>query len=176
MAAVEARRRPFVALITSDHGESLGEDGRWFHGGSLAPELLAIPLVLVGNGIAGSAVASPVGHADLAPTLLAAASVSCTDCRGSDLRLEAPTRVVEGALPPRLAYRTDGRYKLVVDFQTGRRSLYDRLSDSSERHDLAASEADLAQALATGLALPGRAPEPAPEQLERLRALGYVGG
>lgn len=176
MAAVEARRRPFVALITSDHGESLGEDGRWFHGGSLAPELLAIPLVLVGNGIAGSAVASPVGHSDLAPTLLAAASVSCTDCRGSDLRLEAPTRVVEGALPPHLAYRTDGRYKLVVDFQSGRRSLYDRLSDSSERHDLAASEADLAQALATGLALPGRAPEPAPEQLERLRALGYVGG
>jgi arylsulfatase A-like enzyme len=176
IAAFEARRRPFVAFITSDHGESLGEEGRWFHGGSLAPELLAIPLVLVGNGVAGGAVASPVGHADLAPTLLAAASASCADCRGSDLRLETPTGIVEGALPPRLAYRTDGRYKLLVDFETGRRSLYDRVSDPSERHDLAAAEADLAQSLATGLALPGRAPEPAPEQLERLRALGYVGG
>jgi hypothetical protein len=174
IAAFETRRRPFLALITSDHGESLGEEGRWFHGGSLAPELLAIPLVLVGNGVAGSAVASPVGHADLAPTLLAAAAISCADCRGSDLRQEAPTRVVEGALPPRLAYRTDGRYKLLVDFETGRRSLYDRLSDPSEHHDLAAAEADLAQAFATGLTSPGRLPKPSPEQLERLRALGYV--
>ena len=175
IAAVEARRRPFLAMITSDHGESLGEDGRWFHGGSLAPELLAIPLVLVGNGIEGGAVASPVGHAALAPTLLAAASVPCEECRGADLRQDSPTRVVEGALPPRFAYRTDGRYKLLLDYETGRRSLYDRLSDPAERHDIAATAPDLAEALATALTHPVRPPDPPPEQLERLRALGYVG-
>jgi hypothetical protein len=175
LAALAARHGAFLAVITSDHGESLGEDGRWFHGGSLAPELLAIPLVIVGNGIEPDAVASAVGHAAIAPTLLAAASIPCNECGGPDLRREAPPRVVEGALPPRFAYRTDGRYKLLVDVGTGRRFLYDLLSDPAERHDISATAPDLTEALAFGLAAPGRSPVPSPEQVERLRALGYTG-
>jgi arylsulfatase A-like enzyme len=175
IAAVEARGRPFLAVVTSDHGESLGEDGRWFHGGSLAPELLAIPLVLVGNGLERGVIASPVGHAALGPTLLAAASVPCEECRAADLGRDVPTRLVEGALPPRFAYSTDGRYKLLVDLETGRRSLYDRLSDPAERHDVAATEPGRMEALAAALTPPDRLSEPSPAQQERLRALGYLG-
>jgi phosphoglycerol transferase MdoB-like AlkP superfamily enzyme len=35
-----------VVVLTSDHGESLGEDGRWGHGNALHPELLRVPLII----------------------------------------------------------------------------------------------------------------------------------
>jgi len=35
-----------VVILTADHGESLGEDGRWGHGNALHPELLRIPLIV----------------------------------------------------------------------------------------------------------------------------------
>jgi hypothetical protein len=50
VAALRARG-PFLALITADHGESLGEGTRWFHGQTLAPELLRVPLLALGEGV-----------------------------------------------------------------------------------------------------------------------------
>jgi hypothetical protein len=35
-----------VVVLTADHGESLGEDGRWGHGNVLHPELMRIPLII----------------------------------------------------------------------------------------------------------------------------------
>jgi hypothetical protein len=35
-----------VVVVTSDHGESLGEDGRWGHGNALHPEVVRIPLII----------------------------------------------------------------------------------------------------------------------------------
>lgn len=35
-----------VLVLTSDHGESLGEDGRWGHGNALHPEVVQIPLII----------------------------------------------------------------------------------------------------------------------------------
>ena len=35
-----------VVVLTADHGESLGEDGRWGHGNALHPELMRIPLII----------------------------------------------------------------------------------------------------------------------------------
>jgi hypothetical protein len=48
-----------VLVVTSDHGESLGEDGRWGHGRALAPEVLQVPLAIrgCGGGRSGGAVA-----------------------------------------------------------------------------------------------------------------------
>jgi arylsulfatase A-like enzyme len=174
IAGVAARGRPFLAIVTSDHGESLGESRRWFHGKTLAPELLAVPLVLAGAGVEPGTADTPVGHATIAPTLLAAASARRDGGAGPDLRRDTAPMVVEGALPPRFAYRTDGRYKVLVDFQTGRRLLYDRLFDPAERRDIAGVEPSLVDALASGLAPPGAAHVSAPEHAERLRALGYI--
>ena len=39
-------------VLTSDHGELLGEGGVWGHGRSLAPELLRVPLAIRGPGLA----------------------------------------------------------------------------------------------------------------------------
>ena len=170
-----ARGRPFLAVLTADHGESLGEDGRWFHGGSLAPELLAVPLVIVGTGVAPATVSPPVGHAAIAPTLLAAATEPGATNAGPDLRREVGAGVVEGSLPPRLAYRLNGRYKLLLDLESGRRSLYDRWADPAERQDIATRAPQLAEILALGLTADPPWHEPSPEDVERLRSLGYAG-
>ncbi|MFI5344897.1 MAG: sulfatase-like hydrolase/transferase [Elusimicrobiota bacterium] len=35
-----------VVVLTSDHGDSLGEDGRWGHAYTLFPEILRVPLII----------------------------------------------------------------------------------------------------------------------------------
>ncbi len=59
-----------VVVLTSDHGESLGERDCWGHGLNLYQEALHVPLLIRGPGIASGAVEEPVQHLDLAPTLL----------------------------------------------------------------------------------------------------------
>ena len=77
--------------------------------------------------------------------------------------------------PPQLAFRIAGRYKLVMDLQTRRRQLFDRIEDPGERHDLAGERAIVAEAMTAGLNGVASEPRPDPESLERLRALGYTG-
>ncbi len=56
-----------IFVITSDHGEHLGEGGLVDHHGSLSEELLRVPLVIYGRGVAaGKKVASPVSTANIA--------------------------------------------------------------------------------------------------------------
>ncbi|MEO1087910.1 MAG: sulfatase-like hydrolase/transferase [Acidobacteriota bacterium] len=72
----ERRARKTATLLTSDHGESLGEDGRGGHA-SLESQLLHIPMLLAlpdGRG-AGLEVESRVRLYDVAPTLLEIAGV-----------------------------------------------------------------------------------------------------
>lgn len=60
-----------VVVITSDHGESLGEHGLRYHAASLYLPELHVPLMIVGPGVrAGVRVSQPVGLRDLAATLL----------------------------------------------------------------------------------------------------------
>jgi arylsulfatase A-like enzyme len=60
-----------VVVFTSDHGEEFLEHGFLGHGAHLHPEVLRVPLILRGPGLAhGRRVAEPVGHVDLMPTLL----------------------------------------------------------------------------------------------------------
>ena len=174
LAAAAGWGRPFLAIVTADHGESLGEEGRWFHGGSLAPELLAVPLLVMGEGVAPGRVRGPAGHASIGPTLLAAAG-SPPRPGIADLRSGDGVEAVEGALPPYLSYRVSRGFKVVVDHRSGRRSLFSLKDDAREIRDLAAEKADLAGILAAGLTDPERPGKPSPEQVERLRALGYAG-
>ena len=175
LAAAAEWGRPFVAIITADHGESLGESGRWFHGQTLAPELLAVPLLVLGQGVKPGRVATPVGHTAIPRTLLAAAGITCPECSGPDLRLEEGNGVVEGGLPPDLSYRVAGRFKLIVNHHSGARSLFNLMKDPAERRDVSAAHPSLVEALAAGLGSVGFPGPPPAEQLERLRSLGYAG-
>jgi choline-sulfatase len=174
-----ARERPWLAIITSDHGESLGESGRWFHGGSLARELLEVPLLVAGTGIEPGRFDDVVGHADVPTTVAAAAGLDCPACprRGLDLRTSRGGGTAEGGLPPHLRYRIENDLKLVLDAESGRRQLFDLRMDPEEAHDLAPRLADIASDFVArmGGERHTEAFQPSPEDLERLRSVGYVG-
>jgi arylsulfatase A-like enzyme len=58
-------------IVTSDHGEEFLEHGFIGHGGNLHPEVVRVPLLVRGPGVAGGRrITAPVGHADLMPTIL----------------------------------------------------------------------------------------------------------
>lgn len=64
-----------LLIVTSDHGEELGDHGRWGHGHTLYEELLHVPLVIrwPGHFDGGGRVSHPVHLVDLAPTIARAA-------------------------------------------------------------------------------------------------------
>ncbi|MEE9608922.1 MAG: sulfatase [Myxococcota bacterium] len=66
-----------VLVFTSDHGDAFLEHGFWGHGAEVYSETTHVPLVFHGPGVArGRRVSVPVGHVDLAPTLLELAGVA----------------------------------------------------------------------------------------------------
>jgi arylsulfatase A-like enzyme len=164
-------RRPTLSIVTSDHGESLGENDRWFHGRAYAPEVLAVPLIVLGDGTVAGRVPGPVGAPSIRRTFLQAAGLDCKACPGSDLRTGEGDESVEGALPPLWRYRVEGRYKLVMARGEPPR-LFDLAADPLEQRDLAGEKRDLAAALAARSQDEGGRPGDA---FRELRALGYVG-
>ncbi|HVS13709.1 MAG TPA: sulfatase-like hydrolase/transferase [Thermoanaerobaculia bacterium] len=68
-----------LVVVTSDHGESLGEHGEETHGLFAYDATLRVPLVLWGPGIPGARTAIGAGHVDLVPTLLDALGVATPD-------------------------------------------------------------------------------------------------
>ena len=58
-----------VVIVTSDHGDMLGDRGLWFKM-SFFERSLRVPLIMAGPGIANRAVDNACSHLDLLPTLL----------------------------------------------------------------------------------------------------------
>ena len=181
-----------LVVLTSDHGEELFERDGFEHGHTLYQELLHVPLVIWGPGLAASRIASPVSLVDVLPTALDALGIpKPADLDGVSLWPAVRT----GAEPPHrdlfaqaTLYGPRRRaviawpYKLIVDLRTGHRELYDLSLDPRERRDLAPTQARLADELAAVIArrFSSRAPAPReraeldPQTLEELRALGYL--
>jgi arylsulfatase len=83
----------FDYVITlSDHGEFLGEDGRWNHVYGLNPELVKIPLVISGNKIRNERRPEVVNLHDVYATILACAGVENTNRGVNLLEAEIPKR------------------------------------------------------------------------------------
>jgi arylsulfatase A-like enzyme len=61
-----------LVVLAGDHGESLGEEGVWGHSRSVAPEVLAVPLLLrwTGELPSGRSVSDPVNLVDILSTIL----------------------------------------------------------------------------------------------------------
>jgi hypothetical protein len=59
-----------VIVFTGDHGESLGDDGRFGHGYGFADVATHVPFALVGPGIPASTREAPSLHADVLRTLV----------------------------------------------------------------------------------------------------------
>jgi arylsulfatase A-like enzyme len=191
-----------VIVLTSDHGESLGEHDYYFdHGEDVFEPSLAIPLILVASGAApGTRVDAFASTLDIVPTILDAVKVSYPpDLAGTSL---LPVARGESRGPDRLFAQNDRnlsatwdrRFKLVATpVGDGRRlALYDRAKDPGETkdvsrprpEDLRQQRRELEQHLdradrewaATRRLTEGAAGEPkmSAEACEKLKALGYV--
>jgi arylsulfatase A-like enzyme len=136
-----------VVLLTSDHGESLGEHDYYFdHGEDLFDPSLRVPLIVkVPGGPPGRRSATLASTLDVVPTLLDAVKVSYpADLSGRSL-LPAVTGE-DRAAPERLYGQNDrnlsavfdARFKVVATPQgEGRRlALYDRRPDPGETRDV----------------------------------------
>ena len=102
-------------IVTSDHGEELGERGGWQHDQSVYEELLHVPLVVrfPEDQFAGTRVSAPVGLIDVAPTLLEV------------LGVEAPAAYRGRSLLPLLSgKREPGREPRFLSFRHNVRKYY----------------------------------------------------
>jgi arylsulfatase A-like enzyme len=186
-----------AVIVTADHGEALLEHGWIGHNAQLYEESTRVPLIIrlpEGRGPRGLRLAGLADLVDLAPTI-----ADLFGLRGDPKLRELRGRSLLPALAggpgkpvvlmrssgdrPRHAVR-DARFKLIHDSASGRDELYDLDADPKERTDLAAGQplraAYYRQSLHAWLLGLERA-EPSdqettltPEQLENLRALGYV--
>jgi arylsulfatase A-like enzyme/Flp pilus assembly protein TadD len=181
-----------VVIVTSDHGEGLGDHGEDQHSILLYLEAIKVPLLLklpssVG---AGSTVTAPAQLSDILPTVTALLGLPTPEAvSGSSLltldRPGAPGRAIYGeTLYPRLqlgwsdlASVIDLPYQYI---RGPRPELYDITRDPRERHDLVSSDGATAARLARALERfptgEGKANAADEETLRRLAALGYVGG
>jgi arylsulfatase A-like enzyme len=168
LAALRARGRYENALviITSDHGEFLGEHAQLGHSGQMLYEpVLHVPLVLKFPGAARprGVSSTPVQLVDLLPTVLAAAGAALPPgVQGEVLPHVSHPSVAEEDINPHLASRNaalydrsirvlyDGSYKLITTSR-GERMLFDLARDPEEKTDLAAREPERAAALAEKL-------------------------
>ena len=137
-----------VVVYASDHGEMLGDHGRWGKS-TWCEAAVRVPLLVAGPGCAqGAATDALVSLHDLAATFLdyaAAAPPPAMDAVSLRPLLEGRRRrhrpvAVAGLEGWRMA--TDERYKLVLD-PARRPLLFDRSADPWEEHDLAAARPEV---------------------------------
>lgn len=136
-----------LVVMTGDHGEALGERGRYSHGHSVWEEGLRVPFVLLAFGAAepgllhAGAVASQV---DIAPTLLRALAIPIPSTwQGEPLQGAKHGRIVYFQQQQQIGLidaRTPGRlYKHWSDLRNGRQFTFELLADRGETADVTSS-------------------------------------
>jgi arylsulfatase len=176
-----------LVAITSDHGEAMGEDDFYFaHGHSVGMDLVRVPLAFVGPGVNTQVLAGPYSNLDIFATVLdflgieppaAMQSVSLYPAlRGEEVR-QAHVALTEG--PDQLGIAFGDLYvrrwretqaQQVVEMDRPDSSGFD-IDDVAQRLDGFDSRSDSAFADINKRRIKT---ELSPEQLEQLRAIGYV--
>ncbi len=188
----EGRLDDTLVIITSDHGELLGEAGGGGHSQTgLKPEVLRVPLILRFPGrIQAGDVARAVSQIDIFPTILRLAGFESDippGIQGRDLLASDSGRgiLAESWDETREAFDRAwfvGEDKLLVT-ASGRKELYDRKTDPTESSDLSRENRSLLDRLSRGLedqlsrmpkARTTLDPKKRKELERRLRSLGYL--
>jgi arylsulfatase A-like enzyme len=136
-----------LVVVTADHGESLGEGGRYSHAQSVAEEALRIPLLLIAygyrapgswrEGIAAS-------HVDVAPTIVAELGMApARTWSGVALQTSftRPFTYYQEAYSAGLIDHRDPRrlWKYWVDSKGAREHAYDLTADPGETANVIAA-------------------------------------
>lgn len=192
--AARARNPDTIVVLTSDHGEGLGDHGEYDHGLLLYQSTLRVPLLIVAPGrLPAQRLDTPVRTVDIAPTVLGLVGVPApADLDGIDL---APALRQGRAPQPPPAYSEsyfgaitygwaplkalrEGPWKRI---QGARAEIFDFKADPAE--GATSTQASAAVADARLESLLAALPEPQPvagdaataEATARLRSLGYLG-
>ncbi len=190
-----------TVIVSSDHGESLGEHDYYFdHGADLFDPVQRIPFIVLGLGVEALRSEVLVSTLDIMPTLLDAARVSFpTGLAGRSVlpfaagRVESTRDTLVGENDRGHQAIWDRRYKLIdTDPRAVQsvRQFFDRSSDGGEmrpRTDLKEAakkyvvgldeyrDVELRSALRTRAQLEGKAsPAQSRAECEQLKAMGYV--
>ncbi len=195
LAAIDARfgADGSAVIVTSDHGESLGEHGEATHAFTVYDATQRVPLLIAGPGLPrGAVVPAVVRLADLAPTLLELAGADGLGS-ASGRSLLALARG-EPEVEPRVAWvetlatQLDFGWSPLLGVRTRdhkyvrapRPELYELASDPGELRNLASERPELAAELDALVATRDGGRNVSlnlggdPQTLERLRSLGYV--
>lgn len=178
-----------IVVITSDHGEQFWEHGRIGHGYSLYWETIQIPCIVRAPGVPPGVVTGGTGLVDVMPTLLDLLGLSAPFLQGES-RVAAMTDPSRSAVRP--IYQELDRFRtlrsvvrgdthVIQDRDTGAVEVFDLSPDL--RPPPAAGPTEVSAELEAwlvahekGLIPPADVPTGVltSEQVERLRALGYV--
>ncbi|UCH33869.1 MAG: sulfatase [Armatimonadota bacterium] len=193
-----------VVAVTADHGEEFLDHGFLWHQMTLYRELLHVPLLIRGPGLARAVVETPVSNLDITPTFLSLAGLAAPrDLVGRPL---LPASGIEQRLVFSEMDQIRGSHALRYGVRSGdtaviyslsgcppekpippggRWEVYDLKRDPTEQHPGADPPGDLGAALSahTRDALAARAvatkdrtatPEARNEMMRQFRALGYL--
>ena len=184
-----------LVVLTSDHGESLGEHGEATHGIFAYEATLRVPLIVYAPGwLEPRVVSEPARHVDILPTILDVLGMPIPDgLRGASLvpiaRGEHPAadrdtyfEALSGLLNRGWAPVTGVIHHGTKFIDLPIAELYDLPADPGERHNLADAQAQRRDAMRgllapfAGTAAVNRAVAESSDARERLRSLGYASG
>ena len=190
-----------MVILTSDHGEGLGDHGEGQHGFFVYESTIHVSLIVRPPAATTDrrVVDEAVSHVDIFPTVLDAVGLSAPKrvhgqsllpmILGEDVELdrgvysESFYPLLHYGWAPLRAFRTDDR-KLI---SAPRPELFDLIADPREMRDLSIEQPGLAEVLENSLAdlraeierdapASGAAPDLDAETLAQLQALGYAAG
>ena len=176
-----------LIIVTSDHGEALGEHGEDEHGLFLYRATIQVPLIVKfpGSTNAGLRIESPVQISDIAATMLVSAGLDASRLDGAPLPRHEARRerlVYSETWYPRFHFGWSDLQSLVGEryhaIAAPKPELYDVREDARETINVIAGERRTAQrylSLLSSLRVDAAAPEAGSEERARLAALGYIG-
>ena len=174
-----------TVIVTSDHGEALGDHGELTHGLFAYEATLKVPLIVVAPGVAPRAESAYVRHIDIAPTILERAGLTVTGLPGQsllhpiregDTYFESLSTSLNRGWAPLTGLIRDR--KKFIDLPLA--ELYDLPADPAESRNLYSElrreAAAMRKALDAMKVPPAESRNVSAEEAARLRSLGYFTG
>ena len=176
-----------LVIVTSDHGEALGDHGESSHGLFAYEAVLKVPLIVSGAGVAPRSEDRYVRHIDIVPTILDATGIAIPqslpgksllgDIGDRDTYFESLSTSLNRGWAPLTGIIRGGRKYIELPIA----ELYDLAKDPGEKNNLRTElrrDADAARKVLSSMTAnqPEFARSVSNEEAARLRSLGYITG